>query len=496
VQDTGLHFVGKMKAIDIIYYCLKRTGIALPINTSINILYDGLTFSDSLDILTKIKLNSDRFVKTDNDTIMSCEEVLKSVLDIFSACITQENGEWYIFKANEIYSTPNVLFRRYDIDNVYTSNVTIDLNEVLGSQIDLFYPHHCNGDQRIEIKGGISAFRLGYKYGFVEGLLQNASLKHDVSLNYSGWTKDPSADSFLVNNPLFTSGIYLKSLDLGSTNQLILTSSPVAIKLGDVFDFKASLTTYGFNTTFKFKIRIGAYYLLSNSEWTTTDSFFEFVVGSSAEDAKNYPEVSDTLSASSRPSPLDGTLYIDIYRPVNRLPPFAVSLRPMVLIRSVDITTSASDFSAKKGEFHTVSRKTKVSSIVKENKTVSNGDKSENFYLGTIFKEDGVDYTGTWFRKNIFESKPILRIAAEEELRISQKPLKVFKGSIYGYMPYLSFIDINNIEGKFMPIEYRYDTKANITKVKLLELYAPEITNIKYKFTFDYGNTVKPTITG
>jgi hypothetical protein len=34
---------------------------------------------------------------------MSCEEVLKSILDIFGAVITQIDGEWYIYKANEIY---------------------------------------------------------------------------------------------------------------------------------------------------------------------------------------------------------------------------------------------------------------------------------------------------------------------------------------------------------------------------------------------------------
>ena len=205
VQETGFRFIGKMKASDIVYYCLKRTGISMPINTSINTLYDGLTYTDNLDILTKIQLNADRFFKndgqtTDNSTLMSCEEVLKSVLDIFCACITQENGEWYIFKPNEIYTNPYVLFRRYDINNTYIGNVTINVNKSIGSQVDNYYPHHCNGNQKIEIKGSISAFRLGYKYGFVSGLLPNPSLIHDGNLNYQGWTVE---DAFnLINDPL------------------------------------------------------------------------------------------------------------------------------------------------------------------------------------------------------------------------------------------------------------------------------------------------------
>ena len=48
---------------------------------------------------------------------------------------------------------------------------------------------------------------------------------------------------------------------------------------------------------------------------------------------------------------------------------------------------------------------------------------------------------------------------------------------------------------KFVNIEYSYDTISNITTVKCLELFSAEISDLIYKFTYDYGNTVKPTIT-
>ena len=95
VQPNGFRFIGKMSAIDIIYNCLRRTGISLPINTSINTVYDGLIRSPNMDVLTKVKMNADRFFRADGQntgdgTIMSCEEVLKSVLDVFCACITKK----------------------------------------------------------------------------------------------------------------------------------------------------------------------------------------------------------------------------------------------------------------------------------------------------------------------------------------------------------------------------------------------------------------------
>ena len=81
-------------------------------------------------------------------------------------------------------------------------------------------------------------------------------------------------------------------------------------------------------------------------------------------------------------------------------------------------------------------------------------------------------------------------------MRISQKPLKKFTGSTFGYVPYLSSIKIDNISGKFMPIEYSYDTFSNISTIKSLELFSAEISDLVYKPTFDYGETVKPTIKG
>jgi len=211
VKSNGLYFIGKMKALDIVYYCLKRSGIELKLNVSINVFYEGLTIDSTTDILNNIYMNADRFYKNDgktgtDGTVMSCEEVLKSVLDVFCACITQQDGEWYIFKPNELYLNQYVEFKRYDINNFYLGNVTKNLNKNLGSQIDNFYPHHCNENQQIEIKGGVSAFRLGYKYGYVSSLLSNPKLVHDSGLNYDGWTvlyapaliNDPTSDNGFI----------------------------------------------------------------------------------------------------------------------------------------------------------------------------------------------------------------------------------------------------------------------------------------------------------
>jgi len=161
----------------------------------------------------------------------------------------------------------------------------------------------------------------------------------------------------------------------------------------------------------------------------------------------------------------------------------------------LDIVNTTNSLNGASGEFHTVQRENRPSSISTETTEIYNGDSFSLIYEGAIYKQNQTDITTSWFRRQRTETKPILQIAGEDILRMSQKPAKVFSGDVYGFLPYLSIISINNIVGKFMPIEWSFDAKSNITSVKLLEAFNDELNDIDYKYTLDYGNTVKPTIT-
>ena len=74
------------------------------------------------------------------------------------------------------------------------------------------------------------------------------------------------------------------------------------------------------------------------------------------------------------------------------------TFRPNAIIRSLDITTNTAELNGKVGEFHTVERSNRVSSIVKENDTVIIGDEIDNFFSGTIFKSNQNESTSLWSR--------------------------------------------------------------------------------------------------
>lgn len=483
VQPNGFNWTGKMKAIDIIYNCLVRTNLSMNINTSVNIYYDGLTPSDTLDPLAKIYLSVDRFVKNDKDTIMDCQDVLKTILNLFNANICQINGEWYIYRENEIYDNPNIKFRKYSkTNNAYLGLNSKNLGFNLGSQIDNYYPHHCGANQQIQIKGSVTTTRINYKYGFLKGLMPNKNLLRDSYNVYAGYT----IESANISNLAFPSndayGIFLKKQS-GVSYALLLTSAGIPLLINNTFDFKITLTnTNDSFAEYIFSVNVGNYYLTNSGDWVSSPSSIVYLTFQCNNGTQFF-------SVTSKAMPTGGNVIVKVYSiqfgDINKI----------YEIESIDIVNTTSTNSGALGEFHTVQRQNRPSSISTETLEIYNGDSPSLIYEGAIYKENQTDRTSYWFRRQKSESKPILQIAGEDILRMSQRPAKIFSGDVYGFLPYLSIISINNVSGKFMPIEWSFDAKTNITSVKLLEAFNDELNDIDYKYTLDYGSTVKPTIT-
>jgi hypothetical protein len=201
------------------------------------------------------------------------------------------------------------------------------------------------------------------------------------------------------------------------------------------------------------------------------------------------------LEILSDPLPADCDISIIIYRPVNFFdqPFYYDGIGEVQFADIIDTTLSRQGIV---GEFHTVTRILPPSSITKENQKVFNGD-GERTLIGSIYKDDLITFTETWNREGKTEDLPLLGISAMDDLRIQSSPIKVFSGSVFGEIPYLSVVTIDNITGLFMFVEYDYDYKTNISNVKLMQFYNFDLADISYEISPDYGNnTIKPTIVG
>ena len=480
VKPNGLNFTGKMSVHDVIMNSLARTGLVMPLNSFLPIEYIGYSGSN---ILKDTYVSSDRFFKIDaqttgGGTTMTCEEVLNSVLNLFSACITQQDGTWWVYRPNDL--TNNTTFINNTLDISFVKN----LYKKVGSQIDNFYPHHCGGNQQIQTKGAISAYRLNYKYGYVKSLINNNRFKH-LGLIYEDWTINTANVSYIVIDYTDEFSLKMNPNNSGSL-QLIATSIAISLNKDDVFNFKTVIKADGI-AIFGFYVKAGIYYMKYTGEWTTTPTH---IIYSAIEFTSGIDSV--TLNIKSFPLPINANVTIDIFIPETGLTP---EWATQTEIYSLDIVP-ANDARAEIGEFHTVTRLVAPSSIIKENQEVYNGDSIGIVYDGAIYKSDKTTLTTLWTRKGRLEEKSILQISAEDDLRIQQKPIKEFSGDFFGEIHYLSIIEINGLNGLFMFTEYSYDTDRNITSGKLLQFYTNEVADLQYALSYDYGNTVKPSIKG
>ena len=452
VEDaTGLNFVGKQTLLEIVVNCLKRTKTPQNILTSVKIYYDGL--DQTLNTFDNVYFNANRFIKDDKDTIMNCEEVLKSVLEPFGAVITSHKGEWLIYKPNSLVDFSSQIFFAYDADGVALSPIikTIDFAFSLGSQIDDYYPHHANGNQQKTIKSSIGAYRINYKYGLVKGLIP--------------------IDNFTLSG---SSGGFL------STTKLISAETRLRLEVNTTSEF---LNNEGFSSDVVLKITNGTdTYYYNGSDWVV--SF-----------AKMALQINGNFVAEVARTPILGDISISIPE-VNTYQNYLNETGEVYVDFSIDIVPAGTD-QEKEGENHTFQRTLKPSSKIKDVKEVFNGDDESDIYVGTIYKADQITTTDKWTRQGAQETKPILQIMGEERMKMYSKPLQVYKGDVYGYFNYLSLVTINGLTGKFMPTTYSYNALSNITSLELMEVLNTDIlSDVDYQLTLDYGNVVEPTIKG
>lgn len=509
-KTNGLQFTGKMSHLDIIYNCLLKTGLSLNLNTYVDIEFEGMTGTgDQISVLKEAFLSVDRFIKSDDNTIMSCSEVINSVLSIYSAVLTQHLGEWFIYRPNDLFSNEYPVVKKYNSNNEFLGIFNFPNKTKIGSQIDNIYPFNCSGNQLISIKGAVSAFRLGYKYGFIGSILGNGNLKHEAGTKiYENWTVDTWAESknsgYLVIDPISSTGISFNAAvaDIGESRdrQNALTSVESDELLANYsIEFKTRFKSYGFPVTIEFYVYLfpsdgsAPYTLNTDGSWNTPNQY-TIPIRSSDTTPNGTGELTNevyerSFSINSQPLPKDGTVLTGMFVPFKSFGSPTV----LVEVKSIEIINTFAGNNVV-GEFHTVSRTVAVSSIVKESKTVSIGDNNNTVYQGAIYKGNTSILTNLWFRKDKNELKPILRIAAEDNLRIAQRPLKLFTGNVFGFSNYLSVYSINKISGKFLLIGYSFDTFENISNLRLLELHSPELNDMNYVRTDDYGETVKPTI--
>lgn len=495
----GLEFPEKkLSILKVIENCLKRTGLFLPINVSV-----GLAYSLSLPentVLEKTIVSLERYYQ-ERKKPMDCASVIKSLLQVFNATLVQQNGEWWIFRAVDM--KPSMTFKKY-VSGVATSDVTISTLHYVGSHINGAVLHHISKNQKKTIFSSVQAHRIKYQYGNAKTLVVNPELQMGVGLNCEGWTINNLGGQVRRND----NGLGFYADGTNSLVGVILTQSQTVLakkndKLRIFTDFYSYLQrgaiggnimrVFWYITTNNYRFtEAGTWKLLSEGG---DDMAARFSIANQTVDSGQTMEINTTNM------PEDSPIMVSIYIGVDAESDSNHRYWKIGFNR-IEITPSQSNI---KGLIYTAQRSKRISTVTKEDKTVFNGDSLSDLFVGTLYQEDGETPTSIWHRSGVTEERGILEINAIDNLRIAPRPMQVFEGDVYGFVPYLSVLNFDLATGNYLPTKYTYNFAKNTLKLSSREFSSDHLPNDAYRpnpnppygiveIETDYGNETKVVI--
>lgn len=484
VETDGTIISGKITQLEAITKALARTDLQKDIYTSIDIHYTGL--ATNLNVLDNVYIISDRYIEDDKITTMSCEKVLRDILEPYGAVLKSYGDAWWIYRPNKFYETPIQDFFAYDYTGTPTAGFSIDLSAELGSHVNQFYPHHANENQSIEQGSSIGAYRINYRYGNVAGFWFNTKLISYDGTTITDWNIISTTD-LTTPFPIGTGGVEIIR-NVSSTEQLRSAYGTKTDTSKTIIDFRfTGDAIVNYQVYISDQVLPGTspnvYYLQNDGTWGSVGVANTLVV---------IPYSGGTLDVNIQadPKPMGGTgyIYISFFS--------STGFVGTTTLEEVNMYSELSD-SDLEGEFHTLQRISKPSAQIKNIKEVSTGDNALGTYLGTLFKNDQTTPTTTWSRDGFGELDPILKIMGSEMLRMYQSPARIFRGDVFGFIDYRRIYTIDGFDGLFMVLECSYDTYANITSMMMRQILSDSIVaDILYRVTEDRGNKANPTIKG
>jgi hypothetical protein len=511
VQNDGNFWVGKQSFLDIIYNCINR--IAIPnmnIYTCVNIYEERQNYGDLYDPLAMTYTEAERFLKEDTINQFNCEEVLKAVMEEWTATIIQSEGDFYVFRPTELALSSTLVFRKYEGGQAVYDGYTVskDLYQKLGGESEgvVFAPlFHINTDQLKMFVKPYKNASMSYLYGENKNLeekLNNPDLSGASqgcggdpvgpcdSVTIPGWTKTGTmyAGLWPTGGVIFYSdgGTYPTTTNYYQNDNLIAVDNGERLRI--IINYENPAYINGTDMNFVISLTDGStvWYLQADGSWAIT----------SVEPGINYyvirSDTSETYTINSNIVPSGGNITFRI-------------LAPSGTVEDIIYTNISGfvyqDLGTQVGEIHTATQRN-VFTYVPDTINVFNGDSDLKQYMGAMYLSDETTLTVQWFRAYASESvlaepfatyKPFLRLAVEEIQRNHALAYVQYDGSIFGYFNPLSYFVINLFTGVFMPIGLQYDLQDNICQARLIRISNDEIA-MDYTLEPDYGETTKVTV--
>tara|TARA_R110002020_G_scaffold297267_3_gene513037 strand:+ start:5284 stop:7269 length:1986 start_codon:yes stop_codon:yes gene_type:complete len=513
VKEDGFAFSGPMKELDILAKCLSLTGQELNFR-----LYDfNIYFTQFENIapvinqtpITDTFINTDRFKQTDKSSSpFSVKEVLESLLKKYGAFVTQQDGVWNIVRLIDYFSKSITMqYFEFDVDGAYTGNTASpDRVFTLGSQINNFYPHHANANQQKYYTPSLGAYKALYKYGFVESVMLNSNLVfNNTDGDIDNWNLlSPYGGPDYIEFRSTRDGFQAVFETQKDENWLCLESDQsqrveerdiLTIEAETVFDVRV-LGTTEHRAFIQLIGDDGINYYLNDenpAKWGTDQTAVRFF----SKTIRYEPQTTGTQSfkVDCQDCPVGGVLKVQFLLPSYNGDTSATSFGSTRInrfsIKAKQLNVEGESFIASRiGDENNTSVRN-VSAVVEKTEDIFVGDNQSDIYNGSIEDLQGRN-TIYWSKKIVngtIDTKkrfPLLNWLVRDRLQISSGNSLTFSGGVYGYLPYLSVIQIDNIGVPiqnpvklhlFMTSKYSYDLSKNIMTIDYVRIFQNNIDN-------------------
>jgi hypothetical protein len=443
---------------------------------------------------TKRIVNPEVF-RNKNGRFLSCEVVLKDILQKYNFFLSQENinGElvWLIARTPFLAIATNQkgIVLSYDTQWTIESYFGVDRNFVCDDINSSFTPHdaiHCNKNQQISYNPALQNFR--FTQNWLGALDKGFGKPTDV--NYD----------LLSNSEFVSNGLRLfpteTLLVLGATQDtpyIINRDNPVSVNF--VIEYEIKDSNYP-SVVSLIQVIIKAtdpitstdLYLKnteSGTQWVDTASIFSFNTIPANEFA-NTPLIIKTQIET--PTINNVEITIDFFRP------FTPDLSPLpnVFFRLTytNVSIFLRDPLLGNGEFHDCTRTNFASSFLKDPVVVINSNENNNLFTNNLYQiVGGIRFPqNSWFKGN---SSPtyadLLELTSRERIDMLQRPQMRFKGDVYGYVNYWNVLNYDKIDGSFFITEYSYKTKDNIISLECQQYFVGDVAK-EYKKSYIFEN--------
>lgn len=466
---------------DILFKCLNKTGLILPIWIGVNTFESHMT--DVICPLVQSEIEQERFLDQ-NGTPFSCYEVIRSILERYGAQLWQMDGKWVVINTLE-RSLGAVNYWKFGADGSFIEAEEID------REIQVDDPGQVltmvKGTDEIIRSKAIKSSLAYYQYGFTTNAIENGDFNEFSIPNIlpDNWVAVgavvASTGVSTVTNPstgeVIETGHYLivtsANLATGAyvenQNAVTVRASQNVVISFDMFVPSGITPTVAYVLKLALRDASGNYF--TKDGWKAQGASYDIDFPGAAldENVKVSFEIPYAIG--------DYQLFIDfaqVYRKSNNAP-FVTHYDNLTFA----IGVSDSALTPPVGKYVRLTQPKKLTTVP-DPIVILHGD--EPIDLRTSQIKVGGAYTTAWTRKGIeydgnAEASPLLFTIADSLLRINGRPRRVLSAKFNTALSIspMTVIDVPLLDGKFAFVSGKLNIAKESYDLILSEIFRDEV---------------------